>query len=563
LVICGCEGRPVSTDPPPVAQHARPAKAIDNQVQLEDVTAAAQVTFVYRNGAEAGECTILESLGGGVGLCDLDRNGHLDLFFPGGGSFGPGPQVQGKNPDLFLNYGQWQFAKVTAAAGLERQSPFYSHGCAMGDYDNDGFADVLVTGFGGVQLWHNQGDGTFQESSAASGIVDESWSSSAGWGDLNGDGSLDLYVVHYVDWSLANHPNCPGRQAGQRDICPPRHFNGLPDRILLSGGDGTFRDATGDLGLRLDGKGLGVVLADVDLDRDLDIYVANDTTDNFLYLNGGDGTLEEAGLIRGVARDDLGVANGSMGVDVCDFNRDGRPDLWVANYERESFGLYRNEGHAQFLHVSQATGITSLGGMFVGFGTAFADLDGDGDEDVLIANGHVIKYPRAAPVRQVPLLLLNEQGRFRQAVFGPADYFSTPHMGRGLAVGDLDGDRRPDAVFAHTNEPATLLANRTQNGNQHVVLRLAGRSSSRDAVGAVVVLHTSTGDLLRQVKGGGSYLSQSDLALHWGVPAGSSVRGATVSWPSGRQQELSEAEIAGSRLILEPSSDPVQGAGEP
>jgi hypothetical protein len=292
------------------------------------------------------------------------------------------------------------------------------------------------------------------------------------------------------------------------------------------------------------------------LDGDLDIYVANDTTDNFLYVNEGGGRFEEQGVIRGVARDDLGVANGSMGVDVCDFNRDGRPDLWAANYERESFALYRNEGAGQFLHVSQSTGITALGGMYVGFGSVFVDLDGDGDEDVLIANGHVIKYPRAAPIRQTPLILINDKGRFRRPKSSPADFWASPRMGRGVAVGDLDGDLRPDAVFSHMNEPAALLRNRTDRGNLHYWLKLIGRQSNRDAVGAHVVLHTSAGDLLRQVKGGGSYLSQSELALHWGIPAGCEVHGATVVWPSGQRQEVLPGGRGGRLVVLEPLSGP-------
>jgi len=531
---------------------------VDEELTLEDVTTATGVSFVYRNGEEAGESTILESLGGGVGLCDYDLDGRLDLFFPGGGSLGPDQRIQGMTPALFRNQGDWKFASVSGPAGLEQPPPYYSHGCSIGDYDNDGFPDILVTGYGGVQLWHNRGDGTFAEVSRDCGIQDDSWSTSAGWSDRNGDGDLDLYLAHYVNWSFANHPHCPGPVPGQREICPPRQFDPLPHLALLSGGDGSFRDASQEVGLRTDGKGLGVVLADIELDGDLDIYVANDTTDNFLYVNAGGGRFEELGVIRGVARDDLGVANGSMGVDVCDFNRDGRPDLWAANYERESFALYRNEGAGQFLHVSQSAGITALGGMYVGFGSAFTDLDGDGDEDVLIANGHVIKYPRAAPLKQTPLVLINEKGRFRKTLHPPSGYFATPHMGRGLAVGDLDGDRQPDAVFSHTNEPAALLRNRTENQNRHFWLRLIGRESNRDAVGASVVLRTSAGDLLRQVKGGGSYLSQSELALHWGLPAECEVRGATVLWPSGRRQELSPKDILGRLVVLEPLPDPVE-----
>lgn len=551
LVYCGgCSSQPPSKAPAgQVLQSATPAQRID-EIVLDDVTAGSGVSFIYRNGEESDECSILESLGGGAGLCDFDKDGRLDVFFPGGGRLGPDERIEGLPPGLFRNLGDWRFSDVSEAAGLRESTPFYSHGGAIADYDNDGFPDMLVTGYGGLQLWHNQGDGTLLEVSRASGIDDDSWSSSAGWGDLNGDGNLDLYVAHYVNWSFKNHPHCPGPQEGQREICPPRVFDPLPHLVLLSSGDGTFHDASEEVGLRTDGKGLGVVMSDLDLDGDLDIYVGNDTTDNFLYVNDGRGKLEEVGVLRGVARDDLGVANGSMGVDVCDFNRDGLPDLWVANYERESFGLYRNEGQGHFLHVSQSTGIIALGGMYVGFGTAFTDIDGDGDEDVLIANGHVIKYPQSAPIKQKPLLLVNENGRFRKAVLEPGGYFDQDHTGRGLAIGDLDGDNSPDAVFAHTNEPAALIRNRTKNGNRHFRLTLIGRQANRDAIGASVVLHTTAGDLLRQVKGGGSYLSQNELTLHWGLIAGCEIESATVHWPSGQQQEVVANEISGEAAIL-------------
>jgi hypothetical protein len=282
----------------------------------------------------------------------------------------------------------------------------------------------------------------------------------------------------------------------------------------------------------------------------LDIYVANDTTDNFLYVNDGRGTLTEVGAIRGVALDHEGIANGSMGVDVCDFNADGLADLWVANYEREAFALYRNEGAGQFLHVSQSTGITALGGLFVGFGTACADLDRDGDEDFAVANGHVIKYPEASPRRQLPLLLCNQGKRFQRVAFPADSYFSKPHEGRGLAIGDLDQDGDLDLVVSHLNDPVAVLENRTPGGNW-VGARLIGVASPRDAIGARLILHTSRGDQVRRVKGGGSYLSHSSSLVFWGLPENAEVRGATIHWPSGRTQHVA-AEPNQVFTIVEP-----------
>ena len=504
---------------------------------FEEVAEKAGVRFTYRNGAEAQHESILESLGGGVGMLDYDLDGKVDLLFPGGGYF-EGQEIKGHPPALFRNLGGWQFNEVSVAGGLAEADPFYSHGCSAGDFNNDGFPDFAITGYGRVHLWHNQGDGTWTEIHELAGIDSDSWSSSAAWGDLNGDGNLDLYLAHYVNWSFENHPYCNGPSPHEREICSPRVFEGLPDQVFYSQGDGTFRDASSQAGLRSDGKGLGVVLGDVDLDSDLDIYVANDTTDNFLYVNSGSGAFEESGVLSGVARDDTGTPNGSMGVDLCDYNNDGLPDLWCANYERESFALYRNVGEAQFLHVSQSSGITALGGLFVGFGTLFADIDRDGDEDVLISNGHVINFPKSAPLKQTPLLLMNDSGRFQRASFSAESYFGSPHMGRGLALGDLDDDGDLDVAISHTNDPVAVLDNQTKHDGSAFRMRLIGQASNRDAVGARVILHTSGGDQLRQVKGGGSYLSQSDLRLDWGIPSRVTVRGATILWPGGRSQEI-------------------------
>lgn len=508
---------------------------------LELEAAASGFQWTYRNGEEADHCAILESLGGGVGMIDYDGDHRLDLCLPGGGVIGPDVKPSPLPGSLFRNRDGQHFEPVAAFAGLAKAT-HYTHGIAAADFDHDGCIDILWTGFGGVQLWRNQGDGTFVDATAASGLaVDTLWSSSAAWGDFNGDGALDLYIAHYTDWSPANHPVCPGPRPGVREICGPREFHPLPDSLFLGNGDGTFRDASRNSGLRSDGKGLGVVTGDVDADGDLDIYVGNDTTENFLYINDGQGKFKEIGLLAGVATDDRGVPDGSMGVDIMDFNNDGRSDLWAANYEREAFALYRNEDHGQFLHVSQSTGITALGGLFVGFGTAFFDVDLDGDEDGLVANGHVIKYPRAAARRQPPLLLENRQGRFARVLFPSRHYFSSAWESRGLAAGDLDGDGRPDLAIAHVNEPSRILLNRTGDDAsppRWVAVRLVGNQSNRNGIGARLVLYTSAGQQTRLIKGGGSYLSQSDYRVVWGLPPDAKIDRLEILWPSGVRQTI-------------------------
>ncbi|MGH7135385.1 MAG: FG-GAP repeat domain-containing protein, partial [Pirellulales bacterium] len=419
------------------------------------------------NGRAAGFHTIIESLGGGIGLFDYDNDGRHDLFCPGGGKFDEQKITSGLPSALFRNLGDWRFVDITAHARIGQAPPHLTHGCSAADYDADGFTDLLVTGFGGLQLFHNQGDGSFEEVHHEVGMDDTLWSSSAAWADFNGDQHLDLYVDHYVDWSPENDPSCPGPE-GKREICSPRKFEPLPDIIYYSNGDGTFRDATSEARLKIEpqvcGKGLGVVAADLDLDGDVDVYVANDTVDNFLYLNDGHGAFEEVGLFHGVARDARGKAEGSMGADVGDYDLDGLPDIWVSNFEEESFSLYRNDSQlpGQFVHVSQGTGITALGKLYVGFGTVFADVDCDGDEDFVVSNGHVINFPKAAPIRQEPLVLINDQGRFNKAVFPPNGYFSLPHRGRGLASSDLDDDGDLDFVFSHNDgERNALVSNDT------------------------------------------------------------------------------------------------------
>ncbi len=558
---------------PSITNTAAPAPFVDRAAVLG-------IDAVYRNGEEAGRCSILESLGGGVGWFDYDRDGWLDLVATGGGGFGDGPVLTGAPTTLWRSVpaaagSGRHFDGVARPAGLDTL-PLYTHGVAIGDFDNDGFPDLLVTGYGPAQLWRNLGDGGFAAVSEWLGAADPRWNSSAGWADLDGDGDIDLYLARYVDWSFDHDPFC-GRTQAQRDICPPREFEGLPDSIYRNEGDGTFVEVSREAGLRTDGKGLGVLLADVNLDGHVDIYVGNDTTDNFLYVNDGDGTFTEQGLVAGVALDDQGVPNGSMGVDLCDFNRDGRPDLWVANYEREAFALYRNEGRGQFLHVSRRHGITALGGLFVGFGTACTDLDFDGLVDIVVANGHVIKFPDASPRRQVPLLLAFDGERFRRAEAPGGTFFGDPQEGRGLATGDYDRDGDIDLAISRLNEPVAVLENLMPRRGRPLVVELVGTRSNRDAIGTRVSLDAAGEPPLEtQLTGGGSYLSHGHRAVHIrlpetdALPVGASrpVR-VVVRWPSGTvttadMPTLSSSEDLPAALrLVEPAVDVPPPTPEP
>jgi hypothetical protein len=523
-----------------------------------DRTSAAGIDFTYHNGAEAGHCAILESLGGGVAMLDYDLDGREDLYFPGGGGFGPEQQITGRAGALYRQIGPWRFGDVTAPA-RSQAARYYTHGVARGDYDADGFPDLLLTGYGGVQLLRNLGDGTFADATDEAGLADPLWSSVAGWGDLNGDGDLDLFVVHYVNWSFANHPFCPGPRPGVRDVCPPREFQALPDRLFLSRGEGTFREVSAEVGLREDGKGLGLVLADLDLDGDLDVYVANDTVANHLYRNDGAAGWTDVSLLSGASVSDRGFPDGSMGTAIVDSDADGLPDLWVVNYERETNALYRNQGGLLFQHASGPTGISAVGGMYVGWGTCGFDFDLDGDEDLFVSNGHVIYFPSAAPVQQRPLLFRNDGGsRFVNVAAEAGGYLAEAHEGRGVACGDLDGDGRVDLVISRNNQPVVVLANDVDAGGHWLCVQLIGTRSARDAVGTTVRVTTARGSQVRQWSGGGSYASTHARPLHFGLGDTDLIEELEVRWPSGERQVISHLRGDAHWVVVEPAS-----AGDP
>ncbi|MFL5341709.1 MAG: CRTAC1 family protein [Gemmataceae bacterium] len=597
-LIAACNGRSTVDELPAEAGPVFPVVASGPDF-FADVTAKSRVEFRYRNGEEARHMAILESLGGGPALLDFDGDGKLDLFIPGGGYYeGPDaetylrdmaawrdrartdpsapkpapPKIHGHPGKLYRNLGNFQFEDVTDQVGLGLQPDFYSHGCAVADYDRDGWPDLLVTGYGRVVLYHNEPDGKggrkFVDVTAKAGLLGTDkdglsaeagqpgphfWSTSAAWADLDGDGYPELYLCQYVNWSWDNNPLCSGYTTRiPRDVCPPKQYDSRPHTLWKNNGNGTFTDVTKEAGLRTPprpdrdyGKGLGVLIVDVDGDGKPDIYVCNDTTDNFLFLNRstpGKLKFEERGLALGVARDHNGVPNGSMGADAADFDGGGRPAVWVTNYENEFNALYRNQifnGRLAFTFQTPAAGLTALGPNFVGFGTKFVDIDNDGWEDLVISNGHVIHFPPRNNLRQRPIIFMNleqetqggAQRRFADGSFRGGDYFQKEHRGRGLAVGDLDNDGRQDLVFVAVNEPVRILRN-VAEGNHWLGVELRAKGHA-DIVGAKLTLEVGDRKLVRFVKGGGSYLSAHDQRVVFGLGSATKAGKLTVEWPSG------------------------------
>lgn len=542
FLICGCR-----QDPGAVPANGG-TSGVSGPQSSETLTASGHWSFVdrsaesglrfqYENGEEAGHFSILESLGGGLAPLDYDSDGSEDLLFAGGGSFRD-QEILPANNGLFRWRDGWQLQDVSAVSGIAAAA-HYSHGVSRTDYDHDGFPDVLITGYGGVQLFHNEGDGTFTARGPESGLTDNQWSSSAAWGDLNGDQDPDVYIAHYVDWSWQNHPFCAGGPNGGREICPPRSYTGLRDVLYVSNGDGSFRDVTAEALLTAEGKGLGVVVADLDGDRDNDVYVTNDTVANFLYENTGGGRLQDVSLHSGASLSSTGVPDGSMGVDVCDFNNDGLPDVWVVNYERETNAMYQNAGGMVFRHVSQRIGLNAVGGMYVGWGTAAQDFDRDGDEDIFVANGHVIRYPQNTALYQLPLLLENEAGRRlinRADQAGP--WLREQHMGRGAVAADFDADGDADLAISRIRQPAAVLENSSPPvWKRWLSVRLVGRQSARDPVGAAVRLVAGSTQS-RFIHGGGSYGSSQSVWVYFAVPDDAVDVKLEIDWPSGQSQSL-------------------------
>jgi len=507
---------------------------------LVDVTLQAGIQFHHNSGAYGGKL-LPETLGSGCAFLDYDGDGWQDIILINGMDW-PGHKRQRTTLRLYRNNRNGTFSDVTRKAGLDVE--VYGMGVAVGDYNNDGFPDILVTSVGQNRLFRNTGKGTFLEVTRSSGLAGrQGFSTSALWFDFDRDGLLDLFVCNYVKWSPEHDVFC-SLDAKHKSYCTPEAYRGETCWLFRNRGDGTFEDVTAKSGLfDSSSKSLGAAIVDYDRDGWPDLLVANDTQPNKLYRNMHDGTFKDVAVEAGIAFSAEGKARAGMGVDVADFNNSGTVGVAITNFDNEMTGLYRAVGNGIYEDVSMQAGIGLASKNSLGFGCAFLDGNLDGALDLLVANGHIDETVRNirgnVGYAQPPQFFLNDgKGKFRDVASELGTEFNQPKVGRGLAYGDFDRDGDLDILMTTNNGPAFLFRNDQSSGNKSIRFRLVGTKSNRDAIGAAVRIFHGGGAQLRLVKSGSSYLSQSELPVTFGLGRQDGIERAVINWPSGRVEEF-------------------------
>jgi hypothetical protein len=496
----------------------------------------AGLLFAHDNGHRRRNPPPPEAMCGGVALLDFDGDGWIDVYAVQGGTFPPETPIAANGDRLFRNLGDGRFEDVTQRSGIASFPGGYGHGVTVGDYDNDGRPDLFVTRWRSYALYRNLGGGRFEDVTQRAGLGgDRDWPTSAAFADLDNDGDLDLYVCHYLLYDPANPRRCEHPDSPSRHECNPLDFRSLPDHVFRNDG-GTFLDVTKKSGfVDPDGRGLGVVAAHLDDDDEIDLYVANDMTANYLFRNLGNSRFQEIAQSAGAAASADGGFKSGMGIALGDLDGDGRIDLAVTNYFGESTTFYRNLGQGFFADHSAAINMAAPTRRLLGFGIAFFDADNDGWLDVLSANGHVLD-PRPQIPWTMPLQLLrgSEGGRLTDVSDTAGKPYIPLRLGRGLAVGDLDNDGRLDALVVAQNEPLIYLHNQTKDSGHFVAITLQGTISNRDGVGARITLNAGGRVQFAERHGGGSYQSASDPRVHFGLGDATTVDTVEIRWPSGR-----------------------------
>jgi hypothetical protein len=535
----------------------------DPGFHFTNVTAAAGIQFQHNSGAYGGKL-LPETLGSGCAFLDYDRDGWQDILLVNGMDW-PGHQKQRSTMKLYRNNRNGTFSDVTRAAGLDVE--MYGMGVAVGDYDNNGFPDIFISCVGQSRLFRNTGKGTFEDVTQTSGLLGrQGLSTSALWFDYDRDGLLDLFVCNYVRWSPERDVFC-SLDGTHKSYCTPEAYRGDTCWLFHNRGNGTFEDVTAASGIfDSSSKSLGVAMFDYDGDGWPDLVVANDTQPNKLYKNLRNGKFKDVGVEAGLAFSTDGKARAGMGVDTGDFENSGKAGVAITNFDNEMIGLYQPAGGgkvgggpagtATYDDIAIPSGLGAASRSTLGFGCAFFDANLDGWLDLAVANGHIDETVRNirgnVGYAQAPQLFLNERGgKFRDVAAEVGGGFATPIVGRGLAYGDFDGDGNLDLLLTTNNGPANLYRNDLSNGNRSIRLQLVGTKSNRDAIGATVKIFADGMVQSRVVRGGSSYLSQSELPVTFGVGKSEKIERVTIDWPSGRSEEYKNLASGKAHEIVE------------
>ena len=580
------QGMGVSTGTPVNYSSRRTVGITDPKapVVFEDVTdKTALAGFKHRSGSPQ-KNYIFETTSGGVAIFDYDGDGLPDIYLLNGSTVAA---MEGKEKApraaLYRNLGNWKFEDVTDKAGVANER--WGCGIAVGDYDNDGRPDMYVTNWGVSRLYHNNGDGTFTDVAEKVGVARKGWSTGASFGDYDGDGRLDLFVPGYLDIDLDNLPQSPAEankpgSAGQNFcqfrgvpvMCGPRSLPGEGDTLYHQKPDGTFEDVSVKAGVNDPQKYYGFSSAFVHVNEDnlLDLIVVNDSTPKLLYINKGDGTFEELGYPSGVALNENGREQAGMGLAVGDYDNDGRVDFHITNFSDDSNVLYHNDGEGNFTDVTFQAGLGEVTIPFLGWGTSFIDFDNDAWQDLFVVNGHV--YPAVdsnqwgTSFAQQPLLFRNlKNGKFERVGAAPGSGLAFAWSARGLAVGDLDGDGRPDLVLNNIDSKPAILRNMATTGAHWLDLRLVGdvsKKSTRDAIGSIAYLTTGKIRQRREVVSGAVYCSQDDMTLHFGLGAATKIDKLEIQWANGAVEAFDIPAIDKTVTLIQGKGIQGKGAGK-